>query len=213
MTVVTLSATFGSGGSEIGPSVAQELGLPFVDRAIPVRVAAKLGVSVVEAQAKDETIATGLTRLISTMALVPDLAAGAGPITYNPVPDERIFREQTERVLHEIAAGSGGVILGRAAAIVLADVPAALHVRLDAPVAARLERIQRAHAMTRDTALRLIRDNDAARAAYVRHFYRCSASESRHFHLIIDSVRLPTETVISIIAAAARAMAHGASTP
>ncbi|MDQ3506264.1 MAG: cytidylate kinase-like family protein, partial [Actinomycetota bacterium] len=103
MTVVTLSATFGSGGSEIGPAVADALGLPFVDRAIPVRVAEKLGVSVADAQAQDETVSTGLTRLISSMALVPDLAAGAGPIAYNPVPDERIFREQTEKVLHEIA--------------------------------------------------------------------------------------------------------------
>jgi hypothetical protein len=37
--VVTLSASFGAGGSVIGPRVAEELGLPFLDRAIPVAVA------------------------------------------------------------------------------------------------------------------------------------------------------------------------------
>ncbi|MGI8625349.1 MAG: AAA family ATPase [Geodermatophilaceae bacterium] len=206
MTVVTLSATFGAGGSEIGPAVAVELGLPFVDRAIPMRVAEKLGVSVADAQAKDETISTGFTRLISTMALVPDLAAGAGPIAYNPVPDERIFREQTEKVLHEIAAGPGGVILGRAGALVLAGVPGALHVRLDAPAAARLERIRRDHGLSHAKAERLLRDNDAAREAYVRHFYRCKMAEARHYHLIIDSVRLPTATVVEVIAQAARAL-------
>lgn len=209
MTVVTLSATFGAGGSEIGPAVADALGLPFVDRAIPMRVAEKLGVSVADAQAKDETISTGLTRLISSMALVPDLAAGAGPIGYNPVPDERIFREQTEKVLHEIAAGVGGVILGRAGALVLAGVPGALHVRLDAPVEARLEHIQREHGLTRSQAERLIGDNDSAREAYVRHFYRCKMTDARHFHLIIDSVRLPTKTVTGMIADAARALGGG----
>lgn len=208
MTVVTVSATFGAGGSEIGPALAEQLGLPFVDRAIPMRVAEKLGVSLADAEAKDETISTGFTRLISTMALVPDLAAGAGPIAYNPVPDERIFREQTEKVLHEIASGTGGVILGRAAALVLADVPGALHVRLDAPVAARLEHIQRSHGLTREKAERLIRDNDSAREAYVRHFYRCKMADARHYHLIIDSVRLPIRTVITMIAEAARAIGH-----
>lgn len=206
MTVVTLSATFGAGGSEIGPAVADALGLPFVDRAIPMRVAEKLGVSVADAQAKDETISTGFTRLISSMALVPDLAAGAGPIAYNPVPDERIFREQTEKVLHEIAAGVGGVILGRAGALVLADEPGALHVRLDAPAQARLEHIQREHGLSRAEAERLIRDNDAAREAYVRYFYRCKMTETRHFHLVIDSVRLPMKTVTAMIVDAARAL-------
>ena len=37
MTVVTISAAYGAGGSEIGPLVAEELGVPFVDRAIPGR--------------------------------------------------------------------------------------------------------------------------------------------------------------------------------
>ncbi len=206
MTVVTLSATFGSGGSEIGPAVADALGLPFVDRAIPVRVAEKLGVSVADAQAQDETVSTGLTRLISSMALVPDLAAGAGPIAYNPVPDERIFREQTEKVLHEIAAGTGGVILGRAAALVLAGIPGALHVRLDAPAAARLDHVMAEHELTQAQAERLLRDNDSAREAYVRHFYRCKMAEVRHYHLIIDSVRLPTRTVINMIVDAALAI-------
>lgn len=209
MTVVTLSATFGAGGSEIGPAVADALGLPFVDRAIPVRVAEKLGVSLADAEAKDETISRGFARLISTMALVPDLAAGAGPIEYNPVPDERIFREQTEKVLHEIAAGSGGVILGRAGALVLAGVPGALHVRLDAPAATRLEHIQREHGLTKPQAERLVGDNDSAREAYVQHFYRCRMAEVRHYHLIIDSVRLPRRTVIAMIADAAQAIGMG----
>ncbi|HEY0540394.1 MAG TPA: cytidylate kinase family protein, partial [Actinoallomurus sp.] len=36
--VVTVSATFGAGGSVIGPAVAERLGKPFVDRAIPYTV-------------------------------------------------------------------------------------------------------------------------------------------------------------------------------
>jgi hypothetical protein len=35
MSTVTIAATHGYGGSVIGPAVAERLGLPFVERAIP----------------------------------------------------------------------------------------------------------------------------------------------------------------------------------
>lgn len=211
MTVVTLSATFGAGGSEIGPAVAAELGLPFIDRAIPARVATKLGVPLADAEARDETAEHGLARLISSMALVPDLSAGAGPISYASVTDARVFREETEKVLVETARGPGAVLLGRAAAIVLANVPGALHVRLDAPLEARLERVMSHGGIGAEEAATLIRDNDRARAAYVRQFYRCSADEARHYHLILDSVRLPHDAVVDLIVRTARVMGLGAN--
>lgn len=213
MGVVTLSATFGAGGSEIGPEVAQALRVPFVDRAIPASVAHKLGVSIDDAEANDEKVATGLWRVISSMAMVPDLS-GAGPMTYTSVPDERVFREQTEQVLHEVAAGLGGVILGRGAALVLSDVPDALHVRLDGPVPARIAALRAKgigalRAMGIVDAALAVRENDAARLAYVRHFYRCDPGDCRHYHLVIDSTALPHSTVTEIIVAAARARGIG----
>src|SRR5881392_4171989 len=95
-----------------------------------------------EAVQQDETVDTGLVGVIASMALVPDLS-GPGPVAYQRFPDTRTFRVKTEEVLHEIAGGAGGVILGRAAALVLADTPGALHVRLDGPVQARVEAIVR----------------------------------------------------------------------
>ncbi|HYB27041.1 MAG TPA: hypothetical protein VEF89_10550 [Solirubrobacteraceae bacterium] len=38
MTLVALSAFNGTGGSVVGPTVAERLGVPFVDRAIPLAV-------------------------------------------------------------------------------------------------------------------------------------------------------------------------------
>ncbi len=45
MGIVTISASYGAGGPEVGPAVAERLGLPFHDRAIPAQVAGRLGVS------------------------------------------------------------------------------------------------------------------------------------------------------------------------
>src|ERR1700736_4332425 len=42
MPTVTVAATYGAGGSVIAPAVAKRLGLPFIDRAIPVAVAEEI---------------------------------------------------------------------------------------------------------------------------------------------------------------------------
>ena len=201
--VVTLSASYGAGGSEIGPAVAAALSLPFVDRAVPASVARKLAVPLGEAERQDETVDTGLWRVISSMALVPDLAS-AGPLAYHTFSDEHAFREKTEEVLREIAA-TGGVVLGRAAALVLADEPAALHVRLDGPEDARVAEVVRRTGRPSDEVRRALRSNDAARTGYVRHFYRCDPGDARHYHLVLDTTAIPWDAAADLVVAAARA--------
>lgn len=209
MGIVTISASYGAGGSQVGPEVAGILELLFVDRAIPASVAHKLGVSLDDAEAQDETVAGGLWRAISSMALVPDLS-GAGPLAALPVPDERAFREKTEQVLREVADSTGGVILGRAGVVVLADVPDALHVRLDGPEQARLARAQEYAEPDERIDLATLRENDAARIAYWRHFYRRDWHDCRQYHLVIDSTALPRNTVVGLIVTAARSRGIGA---
>src|SRR3954452_11331172 len=136
MGVVTISAAYGTAGAEVAPAVAEALGLPFHDRAIPARVAGRLGVPVQEAEANDETVVRGLWRLVASLGTMPDPVGGVLPTS--SLPDARAYRQQTERVLAEIADGAGGVVLGRAAAMVLGERPDALHVRLDGPRDRRL---------------------------------------------------------------------------
>ena len=201
--VVTVSASYGAGGSEIGPAVAVALGLPFVDRAVPVEVARKLDVPLAEAERQDDAVDTGLWRVVSAMALVPELA-GAGPQAYRTFSDEHAFREKTEEVLREIAV-SGGVVLGRAAALVLADHPLALHVRLDGPEDARVARMVERSGRSEADVRREQRSNDAARAGYVRHFYRADPTQARHYHLVIDTTAIPWDTAADLVVTAARA--------
>jgi len=201
--VVTVSASYGAGGSEIGPAVAEALGLPFVDRAVPAGVARKLDVPLDLAQQRDETTDRGLWRVISSMALVPEMA-GAGPLAYHTFADEHAFREKTEEVLHEIAE-LGGVVLGRAAALVLAGREDALHVRLDGPVERRVVRSVQRSGRSEAEVRRALRSNDAARAAYVRNFYRADPADARHYHLVIDTTAIPWNAAADLVVAAARA--------
>src|SRR5438105_12612302 len=52
--VVTVSAQYGTAGAVIGPAVAEQLGVPFLDRAIPAAVAHSLSVPLAQVLEHDE---------------------------------------------------------------------------------------------------------------------------------------------------------------
>lgn len=208
MGIVTISASYGTGGSQIGPAVSAVLELPFVDRAIPTAVAHSLGVPITDAEAQDDRGHSGFWRLLSSLALVPDLSGG-GQLGYSSVSDERVFKERTEQVLLEVADGPGGVILGRAAAVVIGDRGDALHVRLDGPTAARVAQVATHQGLSTEQAARLVGENDRAREAYVRNFYRVDATSCGLYHLVLDATAFTAQEIVALIVRAARARGIG----
>jgi cytidylate kinase len=208
MRVVTISAAYGAGGSVVGPAVAERLGVPFVDRAIPEAVAAEIGCSLDAALAHDGRTEPGIGRLFAATARVPNIALG-GLESYLP-PGEIIAEEEfvrrTEVLIGHVADTTGGVILGRAAAIVLAGRPGVLHVRLTGPEDARVAQAMSLHGRDAESARRRLRENDRARAAYVKHFYRADPGDPKHYHLVIDSTAIPLETVIGMVVSAAESL-------
>ena len=207
MGIVTVSAAYGAAGAEIAPAVAEQLGLPFHDRAIPAQVAGRLGVTLEEAEANDETVVRGLWRLVASLGTMPDPVGGVLPTS--TLPDARAYRQQTERVLAEIADGAGGVVLGRAGALVLKDRVDALHVRLDGPPERRLEAACGRSARPAEEVRREMESNDRAREAYVRHFYRCDPAEAAHYHLVVDTTAFAIDTVVEMVVTAARGRGIG----
>jgi cytidylate kinase len=206
MTLVTLSAPYGAGGSQVGPTVAERLGVPFVDRAIPTDVAGRLAVPLHDAIERDESVGSWLTRALLSFGQVGPVLAGATPVP-GSVLTEETFRAATEQVLRQHAV-SGAVILGRAGAIVLRDHPGALHVRLTGPTERRIEQGMLLEGVDRATATRHIEETDRARETYVRHFYRCDARDAALYHLVIDSTALPLDACADLIVEAAQARAE-----
>ncbi|MHB8467865.1 MAG: cytidylate kinase-like family protein, partial [Acidimicrobiales bacterium] len=135
------------------------------------------------------------------------LPYGATPVAgSDPVVDEAVFRERTEQVIRDLARADGGVVLGRAGAIVLADHPGALHVRLDGPRRDRIRRVADGQGIDEERATALLDEADRAREAYVRHFYKADAHNGRLYHLKIDSVLIAPEVCIELIVTAAGAV-------
>jgi cytidylate kinase len=203
MGTVTIAATYGAGGSLIGPSVAKRLNLPFVDRAIPGALAAKLREPLAAALADDSERGTAVGRLLRSALNYSGLFAGV------PVPDDELGVlpdiAMSETAIRHLADGGGAVILGRAAVFVLKDRPGVLHVRLDGSVEARCHAAMSHEGLDYKSAARKQHESDQARRAYVAHFYpRAGAWEDpRHYHLVLDSTVISTDACVELITRAA----------
>jgi MFS family permease len=204
--VVTISASFGAGGPEVGPAVARRLGLPFLDRVVPFRVAELLGVSSGHALACDQQVPGAVIRSL-VGAIGTPVAFGPCSMAARPACDEEAFRRATEQVLWDLATGPGGVVLDRAAAVVLASFPGALHVRLDGRAEARARRAAARDGIGQEAAWQRLNQTDRARTAYTRQLYRTDPADPRLYHLVIDTTAVPLEACADAIAALATAPA------
>ena len=203
MSLVTLSAAYGAGGDVVGPALAERLGVPFVDRAIPVQVAERLDVSVDDAAAHDEQAADSFLDRLLRGFVGADIGVPA------PLPPESFtsedFRRATEEVMLRQAATGEGVILGRGGMIVLREDPRVLRVRLDGPPELRLRQAMAIGGVDEDTARDALAKLDRAQSDYVRQFYGADIHDCTLYHLVIDSTAIDLDACVELIAPAAEA--------
>jgi cytidylate kinase len=208
---VTIAASYGAGGSVVAPAVAEGLGLPFVDRAIPVSLAERLDNRLEQALAEDEHHQSAVRHLLDRAVAHSGLFLGV------PVPLEHLGADphvaESEEAIRRLADGDGAVILGRAAVFVLKDRPKVLHVRLDGPVEARRRQAMAHDGIDYGTAAARQVQTDRARAAYVSHFHPDAGDweDIHHYHLIVDSTALSLELCVELITTAARELFSRAS--
>ncbi|MFW5420065.1 cytidylate kinase-like family protein [Nocardiopsis sp. CNT-189] len=239
---VTVSATYGAGGGVVGRALAARLGVSFLDRAVPGAVAERIGCSLEEALRRDDRAPSGLERMLAGAARLPTVTLGSVDMSYlgaadaeGRILDDREFVDRTEQVLARIAE-DGGVVLGRAGAVVLAGAPGVLHVRLDGPRARRLEQAAALPELARAQGLpeppddgealpdpdagprehpwhpptmRDLEQNDRARSAYVRRYYRTDPADPSLYHLVLDSTAVELATCVDIAERLARERAAG----
>lgn len=201
-TLVTISAAYGAGGSLIGPRVAGRLGVPFLDRAIPVSVADHLEAPR-EGLSQRAVPRDLFRRWLPSFAPAAHLFAGTATSDDPTTMSENEFRLATESILHEYS-DAGAVILGRAAAVVLRDEPGALHVRLDGPADRRIGQAMVVLGVDRPTAERELKIADRARETYVERWYGVDPHDPRIYDLVINSTRMNVDDCVELIVLAAK---------
>jgi cytidylate kinase len=200
--LITVSAAYGTGGSVVAPALADRLGLPFLQRVTTSEGHLAEPGPCDEQLSAEEVKATPVHRLLAHLTQ----AMPAGPTQSPPSThhqDERL-RGHGEAGIHHLLAGGGGVILGRAAAVVLGK-DRGYHVRLDGPAERRVMQGAAIERISEEQARDRLRTADKARTAYVRRLYRCDPADASLYHLVIDSTAVPLDTVIELIITAAGA--------
>jgi cytidylate kinase len=206
--LITVSAAYGAGGSVVAPALADRFGLPFLQRVTTSEGGVAEPGPCDEQLTEEEVRATPVHRLLAHFTQ----AMPAGPTQSPPSThhqDEHL-RGYGEAGIHRLLAGGGGVILGRAAAVVLGK-DRGFHVRLDGPADRRVVQGAAIEGISEGRARERLSAADKARTAYVRRLYRSDPADASLYHLVLDSTAIPLDTVIELIVTAARA--HEAPVP
>jgi cytidylate kinase len=203
--VVTVSASYGAGGSVVAPKLAEALGLTFVDRAVPAAVVHRLVGD--EGLAPDEPDAHWIRRLVAGAARLPALIGATMPQPESGADPLDVFKAENERAICELVDRGGGVFLGRGAAAFLGRRPGCVHVRLDGPVDGRVARGVELEGIDEAAARRRQQATDRARSLYVRRFYDRDVRDTSLYHLVIDSVAVPLDICVEVITRTVQAVA------
>ena len=200
MTIVAISAAYGAAGSQVGPALAERLGVPFIDRGIALAVAERLDISVDDALAHEEPSQGLLERLLS--GFMGGYPGAPAPLPADVVTPQDFHRASRDALLAQAATGRG-VILGRGAVAALRQDPRVLRVRLTGPVERRIEHAMRVRGLDRDTAERTVHALDHTHADYLRQFYDVDILDPGLYHLMLDATSFEAEVCVEILATAA----------
>lgn len=200
--VVTLWETYGAGAAEIGPLVADALGLPFHQQAF-----SSDQLEAAEAEREKEST---LSRIFTAMSGGSYGGLDVGDVTAGQRDDYELTMENNRIV--EQQAEAGGVILGRNATVILATRPATLHVKLDAPLEDRVARAAKTAGIDLERAAKRQLREDRFRAELSIRHYGWDPRESARYDLILNTAQLPDDVCVQIILAAIR-IRSGAPAP
>jgi cytidylate kinase len=208
--IVTVSATYGTGGSIIAPRLAQALGLPFVDRLITADMSEEAARKErgweersQEGLMEGEQETTPAGRFLSYFARAASVGVVMTPDAV--LEDDDTLRQRTEDGVRDLAAGAPAVVLGRAGAVLLGSRPRAYHVRLDGPVERRVAWAASHENLGLEAARRRQSETDRARTLFVKRLFRADPSEARLYHLVLDSTVLGVDAALEVLITATRA--------
>jgi cytidylate kinase len=192
--VVTLFESYGSGADYIAPRVADALGVPFHEQAFSSRQLEESA----ELRKKEGLLA----RVLSAIGQSSFGGVDVGDVSSAQRDNYDLVMDNTGTV--QRWARRGGVIVGRNGAFILADWPAALHVKLDGPLKQRIARAAQEAGISPDRAARRQKNEDRIRADMSIELYGWDPRDPIRYDLVLNTGRMGPETCVEIIVQASR---------
>ncbi|MBS5451759.1 MAG: cytidylate kinase-like family protein [Coriobacteriia bacterium] len=192
--VVTIGRQYGSGGREIGSTLACQLGVAYYDKKLVFLAAETSGYSTEAFLRQDEEVPRGLSWLFSY--------APHGLLSEGGIPlDDQLFIAQANAIKH-IAREHSCVIVGRCADYVLDDIRDEIdvvNVFVLSDEQARAERIARRNNLSLDKARARLKQISPRRANYYERYTDRKWADPHNFDLTINSAHLDAAGAADVI--------------
>jgi cytidylate kinase len=160
------------------------------------------------AVANDEASQSRIGRVLAKFSVQFAFESSAASLPPEAFVQDDAFKVNSESVIQALVATSNCVIVGRAAAIVIGDIPTALHVRLDGSPDLRVIQGAKALNISNEESARRRLDTDRARSLYVRHFYGADWTSPALYHLVLDSTAISLEACTELVLVSAADRFH-----
>ena len=194
-TIITIGRQYGSGGHDIGKQLAEELNVPFYDKALLERAAKDSGLCQEIFENHDEKPTNSF--LYSLVMDTYSLGYTASSFSEMPL-NHKIFLAQFDAIKN-IAKEGPCVIVGRCADYALADFPNVVNVFLHADLQDRIVRIARRHDLTDAKAKDLIIKTDKRRASYYNYYTSKKWGDAAGYDLSLNTATLGIDGTIHMI--------------
>ncbi len=218
MAVITISRQYGSGGDEIAARLCEMLGYQHFDKRLIAQATMEVGLSeqeIVDYSEDNHKVRTFLDRVMGRGQVVAQTHIWKEDATGARSSEEINLSEEAALTLVQKAVRSahrkgGMVIVGRAGQMILKDDEDVLHIRVEAPLEHRIQRVKEELRATRklfnaDIELRrdaqdIIIERDAASVDYIKRFYHADWDDPMLYHLVINTGKVSIEHAAEIIA-------------
>jgi cytidylate kinase len=202
LAILTVSRLYGSGGSEVASIVAKTLGWSLLDNAVVDAVAARMGMSVAEVQAREERVPSLVERLTAAMAMGSQ--EWVSPLVAAKRPTDEQMLEVTRHIIEEAIARGPIVVVGRGTQEMLAEREDTLHVFCYAPRKALIARTMQREGVSAEEAARLVDDTNKQRDQWVRLHWERDRRAHENYDLSVNTERLGIQGAADLVLAAAR---------
>jgi cytidylate kinase len=211
--VICISHTAGSEGQTIGQAVSERLGFRYLDEEIIESAAESMSVDpevISNAERRKSLAARFLDQLgkRTTAQSYPRLQTSAGPASAGEaatreVPSIEDVRALIREVIHEAADEGDVVIVAHAASMALGGRDDVLRVLVTASPETRAKRVGDARRLDARSASKQVRDEDAARADYLKRFYGVDREIPTHYDLVVNTDVVGVDRARDLVALAA----------
>ena len=193
--VITISRELGSGGSYIGHKLAERLNMYYADHEIITKTAENLSVLLEDVESHEEKITSFWENFWANTGIQEFYNEAIG--SYIPT-SAKIF-EAEAHVMQGIVKEHSAIIIGRCGFYILRDYPNLVNIFLHGSVEARAKRLMDVRHISELEAKTQIASNDKSRAQYIKKFTKKDWTNTKNYHLSIDTGEIDYDNAIELI--------------